>query len=80
MYVELPENNKVYNKGEVTAGIESVKTASDVYTPVSGEIFEVNEDLSDSPQMVNEGAETDAWLFKIKLSTQAEFDKLMSED
>ena len=60
--------------------VESVKAASDIYAPVSGEVVEVNEALDDSPELVNESPFEDAWIAKIKLSDASELDKLMDAD
>ncbi|MFA4639780.1 glycine cleavage system protein GcvH [Pyrococcus kukulkanii] len=64
-YVELPEIGKEVNKGDVLCEIESVKAVSEVYAPVSGEVIEVNEELSDSPEKINEDP-YEAWIAKIK--------------
>jgi len=60
--------------------VESVKAASDVYAPVSGEVIEANTALNDEPALVNSAAEEDGWMAKIKLSTPAEVDELMDKD
>jgi glycine cleavage system H protein len=80
VFVELPAVGKNVNVGGDTAIVESVKAASDVYSPVSGEIVEVNEALTDDPSVVNTEAETTAWFFKIKLSDASELDKLMNKE
>lgn len=77
VYVELPEVGRSYKATEEVAVVESVKSASDIYTPVSGEIVEVNEALTDSPATVNESPFDDGWLFKIRLSDPAELDGLL---
>ncbi|WP_407540831.1 glycine cleavage system protein GcvH [Deinococcus radiomollis] len=69
VYVELPEVGRVVTAGETVAVVESVKTASDIYSPASGEIVEVNEALSGSPELINEGALEGGWLFKIRVDT-----------
>lgn len=79
VFVELPEVGKVLKKGDEAAVIESVKAASEVYTPVSGEIVEINEALTDAPDRVNEEAETGGWLYKIKPSDLSELEALMDE-
>jgi len=63
-YVELPEVGADFNKGEVFSVVESVKAASDIYSPLKGTVSEVNEDLEDSPELVNEDAETKGWICK----------------
>ncbi len=80
VYVELPEVGNEINEGEMLCTVESVKAASDIYSPVSGEITEINEDLEDSPEIINEDAESKGWICKIKLSDDAEFDKLMNKE
>ena len=69
VYVELPEVGRVVTAGETVAVVESVKTASDIYSPASGEIVEVNEALSGSPELINEGALEGGWLFKIRVDS-----------
>jgi glycine cleavage system H protein len=68
VYVELPETGRDLAAGEECAVVESVKSASDVYSPVSGEIVAVNEALADAPEKVNQSPYEDGWLFKIKLA------------
>lgn len=77
VYVELPEVGRSYNAGDEVAVVESVKSASDIYTPVSGEIVEVNEALNDNPSLVNSSPFQDGWMFKIKISDAAQLDKLL---
>lgn len=77
VFVEVPEVGRKVAVGEAIAVVESVKAASDVYAPVSGEVVEANGGLADSPAMVNEDAEAKAWFFKIKLADPAELDALM---
>jgi glycine cleavage system H protein len=77
VYVELPEIGDVFERDDVFAVVESVKAASDVYMPVSGEILEVNEDLEDSPELVNEDPYGAAWFVRIAISNPAEVDDLM---
>ncbi|PYE53655.1 glycine cleavage system protein GcvH [Deinococcus yavapaiensis] len=69
VYVELPEVGRVVSAGETVAVVESVKTASDIYSPASGEIVEVNDGLSGSPELINEGPYENGWLFKIRVDT-----------
>ena len=80
VYVELPETGRTVSKGEDTVVVESVKAASDVYAPVSGEITEVNAALGDDPEIVNKGAENSGWLFKMKLSDTSELEGLLDRD
>ena len=76
-FVELPELGQAVKQGDSVAVVDSVKAASDVYTPVSGEVSDVNEALGDAPELVNEDAELGGWLFRVKLSDAAELDALM---
>jgi glycine cleavage system H protein len=75
VYVELPEVGRMVAAGETVAVVESVKTASDIYSPASGEIVEVNDALTGSPELINEGALEGGWLFKIRVDTLS--DELM---
>ncbi len=80
VYVELPESGSMVNANDEVSVVESVKTASDIYSPVSGEIVEVNESLDDSPESVNSAPYDDGWLFKIKMNNEAELDELLSAE
>ena len=80
VYVELPEAGKALMTGDEAAIVESVKAASEVYAPVSGEVIEANDDLADNPALVNETPEDGAWFFKLKLTDQGELENLMSAD
>jgi len=77
VYVDLPEVGNTYAAGDSVAAVESVKAASEVYTPVSGEIVEINEALDGEPGTVNADACGEGWICKIKLSDPAELDGLM---
>ena len=77
VYVELPETGRALKKGDEAAVVESVKAASDVYAPVSGEVVAVNEELSGDPALVNREAEAGGWLMKLKLSDPGEVEALM---
>ena len=77
VFVEVPEVGKTVKQGEGLAVVESVKAASDVYAPVSGEVVEANSVLGDSPETVNAVPEAGGWFAKIKLSNPAEVDALM---
>jgi glycine cleavage system H protein len=77
VFVELPEAGRSVKQGEQAAVVESVKAASDVYAPVSGDVVEKNSALEDSPGMVNEAAESEAWFFRVRLSDRQELDGLM---
>ena len=77
VYVELPEVGDVFDQGEVFATVESVKAAADVYMPMGGEITEVNEELSGSPELVNQDAFGEGWLIRFTPSDLLELDDLM---
>ena len=77
VFVECPEVGREVAAGEECAVVESVKAASDIYAPISGEIIAVNDALADSPELVNSAPYGEAWFFKIKPSDAAELDKLM---
>jgi len=76
-YLELPEPGTVVKQGESMGVIESVKAASDIYAPVSGEVVEVNRSVVDSPELVNKSPYDEAWLAKIRLSAAEELERLM---
>lgn len=80
VYVELPEVGSIVEADQEIAVVESVKAASDVYAPISGEIVEINEELVDSPELANEDPYGKAWFFKIKPANPADYDGLMSSD
>lgn len=80
VFVELPEVGKQVSQGDELAVVESVKAASEVYAPVSGEVAEVNTALPDSPEKVNTDPEGEAWFVKLKITDKGELDKLMSAD
>ncbi len=79
VFVELPEVGKKIARGEEAAVVESVKAASEVFAPVSGEVVAVNEALSDGPGTVNEAAEGAGWIIKLKPDDKADLDALMDE-
>ena len=79
VFAEVPEAGRRVSKGQEAAVVESVKAASDVYAPVSGEVIEGNQAVADDPALVNSAAEGDGWFFKIKLDNPGELDGLMDE-
>ena len=79
VFVELPAIGKKVSKGGDAAVVESVKAASEVYAPVTGEVVDVNKDLEGDPALVNRGAEGDGWFMKVKLSNPAELSDLMDK-
>jgi len=80
VFVELPEIGKQVTQGDELAVVESVKAASEVYAPVSGEVTKVNEALPDSPEKVNADPEGEAWFVKLKIADKGELDSLMSAE
>ncbi len=79
VFVELPDVGKKLKKGDQAAVIESVKAASEVYTPVPGEVSEVNGKLDSTPAKINTDATGEGWLFKVALSDPGELDEMMDE-
>ena len=79
VFVELPDVGSVIDKGKDAAVVESVKAASDVYAPISGEIMETNEALEDDPALVNTSPEEDGWFFKMTIGDKSQFDGLMDQ-
>jgi len=80
VYVELPEVGARFAAHDEVAVVESVKAASEVFTPLGGEIVAVNEALADDPSLVNSAAEKDGWFFQIRLAEPGELDGLMTAD
>jgi glycine cleavage system H protein len=80
VFVELPEVGETVSTGDDVAVAESVKAASDIYAPVTGEIVEVNEDLEDSPELVNSDAFGDGWMFKIRIEDAGELESLLDAE
>lgn len=79
VFAEVPETGRKVSKGQEAAVVESVKAASDVYAPVSGEVLEGNSKVSDDPSIVNSDPEGEGWFFKIKLDNPSELDGMMDE-
>ena len=79
VFVEVPDAGRSLSKGDEAAVVESVKAASDVYSPVSGNVLEGNPALTDEPALVNSDPEGEGWFFKITLSDASELDALMDE-
>lgn len=80
VFVELPKPGRTVTAGDQVAVVESVKAASDIYTPVSGEIVEVNENLLNDPGLVNRDPYLNGWMFKIKVANAAEVEALLTPD
>lgn len=79
VFVELPAVGKVLSKGDEAAVVESVKAASEIYAPVSGEVVEVNSALTNEPGLVNADPEAGGWMFKIAIKDSAEIDTLLDD-
>ena len=79
VFAEVPEAGRSVSKGQEAAVVESVKAASDVYAPISGEVTEGNPALADDPSLINNDPEGEGWFFKIKLANPSELDGLMDE-
>jgi glycine cleavage system H protein len=77
VFVELPEVGRKVGRNDAMAVVESVKAASDVYAPISGEVIEANQALSDDPALVNRAAESEGWFCRLKIAQPAELDQLM---
>jgi glycine cleavage system H protein len=80
VFVELPDVGDNVSAGDDVAVAESVKAASDIYAPVAGEVIEVNEELEDSPELVNSDAFGEGWLFKLKLADEGELEGLLTAE
>jgi len=78
VYIELPEIGAVFSFHQAFGVVESVKAVSDVYSPVAGEVIEVNSGLNDSPELLNEDPHGNGWIMKIKVKDKSELQKLMS--
>jgi glycine cleavage system H protein len=79
VFVEVPEGGRALNRGDEAAVVESVKAASDVYSPIAGEVIEGNPALAEDPALVNRDPEGDGWFFKIRVADASELDGLMDE-
>ena len=80
VFVDLPDVGDTLDAGEDVAVAESVKAASDIYCPISGEIVAINEELEDAPELVNSDAFSDGWMFKIKASDVSEIENLLDAE
>jgi glycine cleavage system H protein len=79
VFIEVPDVGATFDQGDEACVVESVKAASEVYSPCTGEIVAVNEELADAPTTVNDNAEGDGWMFKIRIADMAELDDFMDE-
>ena len=80
VFIELPEPGMSYEQGDACAVVESVKAASDIYAPLTGEIIEANSALEDSPELVNSDPYGDGWLFRVQLASPSELDGLLTPE
>lgn len=80
VYVELPEVGEELVKDDTFGTVESVKAASDLYSPVSGKVVEVNEELEDSPELVNESPYEDGWMIVVEVEDEAELEELLTPE
>jgi len=80
VFVELPQKGMSFDQGKDVAVIESVKAASEIYTPVSGEILEINSPLEESPEVINDDPLGNGWLYKMRVRNPGELKSLMSEE
>lgn len=80
VFVELPEVDDEINEGDTFGSVESVKTVSELYAPVSGKVLESNEELEDSPEFVNESPYEKAWMVKVELRDESQLEELMSAE
>ncbi|MEX3458361.1 glycine cleavage system protein GcvH [Staphylococcus hominis] len=80
VFVELPDVDDEINEGDTFGSVESVKTVSELYAPVSGKIVEINDELEDSPEFVNESPYEKAWMVKVELNDESQLDELLSAE
>jgi|TARA_B110000914_G_C15383708_1_gene409044 glycine cleavage system H protein len=80
VFVELPQEGAIFDQGKDVAVIESVKAASEIYNPTSGEIIEINSSLEENPEIINDDPLLAGWLYKIKISNSEELKNLMNEE
>jgi glycine cleavage system H protein len=80
VFVDLPEEGEEFSKGDAIGTIEAVKTVSDIYAPVSGEVLEANETLDEEAEKINQDPYGEGWIVKVKLSDKSEVDELLSAE
>ena len=80
VFTELPDKGSKVEKDETAGVVESTKAASDVYTPVSGEVVDLNQSIVDDPSKINQDPENSAWFFKLKIKDKSEMDTLMNKN
>ncbi len=79
-FVQLPENGKVFKKGEIVGSVESVKAVSDIYAPISGKITRTNSEVINDPSLLNQDPYGKAWLLEMEASNETEFQELLAPD
>ncbi|HEG7231732.1 TPA: glycine cleavage system protein GcvH [Staphylococcus aureus] len=80
VFVELPETDDEINEGDTFGSVESVKTVSELYAPISGKVVEVNEELEDSPEFVNESPYEKTWMVKVEISDESQLEALLTAE
>tara|TARA_Y100000590_G_scaffold466597_1_gene642577 strand:- start:1120 stop:1497 length:378 start_codon:yes stop_codon:yes gene_type:complete len=80
VFIELPEKNKSFAAGDEAAVVESVKAASEIYSPLSGTVVGINEKLTSNPQIINNDPENEGWIWKMQLNNQNELSSLLEEE
>ena len=80
VFVELPETDDEINEGDTFGSVESVKTVSELYAPISGKVVEVNEELEDTPEFVNESPYEKAWMVKVEISDESQIEALFTAE
>ena len=80
VFIEVPEVDSEFTAGEEISVVESVKAASDVYTPVAGQVVAINEQLADAPELVNTSPYDEGWIFKLRISDEGELDTLLDAE
>jgi glycine cleavage system H protein len=80
VYVELPEVGQMFDSGDEIGTIESVKAVAEIYTPVAGEVIEINEAITDDPELLNEDPHSEGWLVKIRFSSASDLKELMNAE
>ena len=80
VFIELPPTGKKVKSNDEISVVESVKAASDIYSPLDGEIIQINEELNNDPSLINKDPESSGWIFKLEISNISQFDNLMSPE
>lgn len=80
VFIQLPERNTKFSKGDLVCVLESTKAAADIYAPISGEIIDVNDQLIEEPKLLNSSPEDEGWIFKLQIHDPKELEELMTQD